>query len=85
MNCIIIAFIVLFILYLSHNTKDHYENVIPYDATKQCTGNYLLNGICYPDMRTCVNSCPTFAPKDMKKNNYCIDNDGTAICYPSTW
>lgn len=89
MNCNVI-FIILTILILIclfyNKQKDHYNNVIPYDLTKKCRGNYLLNGVCYPDMKTCEKKCPAHSPPNLKKNNYCIDNhNGVTMCYPSTW
>jgi hypothetical protein len=46
---------------------------------------FLLNGIKYKNMDDCVSNCPKYSPGGLKNNNYCIENYGEAVCYPSTW
>jgi hypothetical protein len=46
---------------------------------------YLLNGVAFGSMGECVDGCKKYAPPGLKNHNYCINNYGEYVCYPSTW
>jgi hypothetical protein len=46
---------------------------------------YLLNGVKYDTMENCVKGCKKYVSPGLKNHNYCINNYGEYVCYPSTW
>ena len=53
---------------------------------KRCKNKFLLNAVCYDDIKTCQKDCSKFIPNGLQNKNYCLDNkNGEIECYPPVW
>ena len=55
------------------------------DDDNRPKSQFLVNGIGYKNIHECIRECQKYSPPGLKNQNYCINNYGEAICYPSTW